>query len=223
MILESAARMAEKNTKNQRRTPKQARSRAKYEAILSAATRVLLAEGYQRSTTEKIALEADVSIGTLYEYFTSKDDIYNVYINRQLSDLMDQVVVDAQTWLGHESIQALSRRLTARSVDFFYAHREIVKTIVQEVPGVWHAINLHHLNQRIADVIALVAGVSVQSLEDPAWMRLGKILRLSVTGLILSMVALEENALDPEALKLEIDCLVRGYLKERLQLDLTRL
>ena len=52
-----------------RKRPKQARARSTVEAVLEAATQLLLRQGYDRSSTNQIAELAGVSIGSLYEYF----------------------------------------------------------------------------------------------------------------------------------------------------------
>ena len=59
-----------------RKTPAQARSRATIDAILTAATRLLFEIGYEKTTTNKIAEVAGVSIGSLYEYFPGKEAIF---------------------------------------------------------------------------------------------------------------------------------------------------
>ena len=44
-------------------------------AIYQAATQIFSKEGYDGTTTDLIAERAGVSIGTLYQYFSSKDAI----------------------------------------------------------------------------------------------------------------------------------------------------
>ena len=41
--------------------------------LLEAATRVFVKEGYAKATTNRIAAAAGVSVGSLYQYFPSKD------------------------------------------------------------------------------------------------------------------------------------------------------
>lgn len=59
-----------------RKKPLQARSKASVDAILQAATQLLLLQGYDKANTNKIAELAGVSIGSLYEYFPGKEAIY---------------------------------------------------------------------------------------------------------------------------------------------------
>jgi AcrR family transcriptional regulator len=58
-----------------RRQPVQARSTHLVAAILTAAVRVLEREGPQRFTTIRVAEEAGVSVGSLYQYFPNKQAI----------------------------------------------------------------------------------------------------------------------------------------------------
>ena len=71
-----------------RRRAKQSRSKVTVDAILEAATRVLLTKGYADATTNKIAKRAGVSIGTLYQYFDGKDDIFEEMFRRDAANLI---------------------------------------------------------------------------------------------------------------------------------------
>lgn len=56
-----------------RRTPVQARSRARVDAILDAADAVFLEMGYAAATTNHVAARAGTSIGSLYRFFPDKE------------------------------------------------------------------------------------------------------------------------------------------------------
>ena len=58
-----------------RKLPRQDRSRATVDAILEAAARVLVKEGFERTTTNRVAEAAGVSVGSLYQYFPNKEAI----------------------------------------------------------------------------------------------------------------------------------------------------
>jgi AcrR family transcriptional regulator len=55
---------------------KQQRSRETIKTILGAAAQVLIEQGYEKATTNRIAECAGYSVGTLYQYFDHKEDIY---------------------------------------------------------------------------------------------------------------------------------------------------
>ncbi|OQR62468.1 TetR family transcriptional regulator [Streptomyces maremycinicus] len=58
-----------------RRTPRQARSRARLALLLEAAERILVGEGVEALTTTRVAAEAKVSVGSLYQYLPDRDAI----------------------------------------------------------------------------------------------------------------------------------------------------
>ncbi|MEQ1507221.1 MAG: TetR/AcrR family transcriptional regulator [Myxococcota bacterium] len=68
--------------KTGRRTPKQDRAHATVDAVIEAAARVLVEDGYDRLTTNRVAERAGVSIGTLYQYFPNKDEIVQALVHR---------------------------------------------------------------------------------------------------------------------------------------------
>ena len=71
-----------------RKLPVQARSRATFEAILEAATRILQAGGHSAITTNLVAETAGISVGSLYQYFPSKEAILSDLLG-PLSKLLD--------------------------------------------------------------------------------------------------------------------------------------
>jgi AcrR family transcriptional regulator len=59
-----------------RKVPKQARSEATVENILQATLELARAEGFAQLSTPRIAEKAGVSVGSLYQYFSSIEAIY---------------------------------------------------------------------------------------------------------------------------------------------------
>lgn len=68
----------------QRRKPSQKRSKITYNSILEVSPRLLIELGYENTTTDRIAEKAGVSIGTLYEYFSDKDHIFQEWVNYKM-------------------------------------------------------------------------------------------------------------------------------------------
>jgi AcrR family transcriptional regulator len=80
-----------------RRRPVQARSTQLVAAILQAAVRVLEREGAQRFTTIRVAEEAGVSVGSLYQYFPNKQAIlYRLQLDEweETGDAVDAILGD---------------------------------------------------------------------------------------------------------------------------------
>ncbi|MDO3637969.1 TetR/AcrR family transcriptional regulator [Mycolicibacterium arseniciresistens] len=53
-------------------------------AILGAAERLFLTKGFQATTVDELAAEADVALGSVYTHFGSKDGVYAALIDRAL-------------------------------------------------------------------------------------------------------------------------------------------
>ena len=77
-----------------RRKPGQERSRAMVSAILDGCARVLLEDGYDRASTNRIAKAAGVSVGSLYQYFSNKEAVIAALAERHLAEEM-QVLAEA--------------------------------------------------------------------------------------------------------------------------------
>jgi AcrR family transcriptional regulator len=90
------------------RKPRQSRSIRTKEKILDAAYSLFCQKGYYNTTTNEIARTANVSIGSLYAYFSDKDTIlleildkYNesfTQVNDDLNLGMDQYRKDPKMW-----------------------------------------------------------------------------------------------------------------------------
>lgn len=74
-----------------RRKPKQARSGETLEVIVEAAAHILLEYGYAKATTNRIAERAGVSVGSLYQYFDSKDAVFVAVMQNYISQLAKAV------------------------------------------------------------------------------------------------------------------------------------
>lgn len=64
-----------KKTKIILKAPTQERSRQTVIEILNACSRLLLSEGFYNITTDRVAKEAGVSIGSLYQFFGNKESV----------------------------------------------------------------------------------------------------------------------------------------------------
>ena len=65
--------------------PRRERERAQHRCeILDAAERVFVSKGYEAATVEEIAKGAEFSVGTLYQFFAGKRELYECVIERIL-------------------------------------------------------------------------------------------------------------------------------------------
>ncbi len=74
-----------------RKRPRQARAAATVEAILEATAHILEREGLGALNTNNIAVRAGVSVGSLYQYFPTKQAILTEIIRRKRRRLVDGI------------------------------------------------------------------------------------------------------------------------------------
>jgi AcrR family transcriptional regulator len=79
------------NTGHHRERPRQARAFAIVGVILDAAALVLVGEGYDRATTNRIAERAGVSIGSLYQYFPNRDALFGALHGRTEAQMSENI------------------------------------------------------------------------------------------------------------------------------------
>ncbi|MCR5119159.1 MAG: TetR/AcrR family transcriptional regulator [Lachnospiraceae bacterium] len=113
------------------RIPKQKRSIEKKQRIKEAAVKLMSEKGYHSTSSNEIAKEADVSIGTFYSYFKDKkalytelvEDIYNTVLEPvDLSSLPEDMSVEDTVYMyisfifkGHGIMTEFQREIASLS------------------------------------------------------------------------------------------------------------
>lgn len=83
-----------------RKAPQQARSRDTVDRIVAAGRSVLVADGYDGFSTNRIAAAAGVSPGSLYQYFPDKTAVLDVVVDRYWSDVSERVIASLGDRVG---------------------------------------------------------------------------------------------------------------------------
>lgn len=85
-----ASEAAKPRTKPLKR-PSQARAVFTVEAIYQALVRIWQRDGWAGVTTRAVALEAGFAVGTLYEYFPSKQALLSGYVRHSIEELLARI------------------------------------------------------------------------------------------------------------------------------------
>jgi len=100
--------------------------------ILDAAEVVFIREGYHNASVEAIARDAEFSVGTLYNFFKSKDDLYANVVDRIAQEFITQF--EELVLSREEPEQALAALIKLR-LSHFEAHRGFIKVFFDASPG----------------------------------------------------------------------------------------
>lgn len=125
-----------KITLKRRRKPSIESARKTVDAIIEGTARTLVKRGYAGTTTNHIAREAGVSIGSLYEYFGNKDEVIAALIDRFADRGFSHAVRQAQLAMPMPPAEAVRFWLHGM-VEFIAADAPLVRTLYQQVPFVW--------------------------------------------------------------------------------------
>src|SRR5215469_766668 len=102
--------MARKPLTTPRKHASQERSRATVDALIEATARILVREGFDRASTNRIAEVAGVSVGSLYQYFPGKEALVAAVILRHNQEIM-HLVRGALAEVAAQPIEQAVRRL----------------------------------------------------------------------------------------------------------------
>ena len=83
-----------------RRRPLQSRAQATSQALQDAFVRLVIEQGYERTTVREVAAVAGVGLGTFYEYFGNMDTLAAMCIHRQVQALHAQGLQTLQDSAG---------------------------------------------------------------------------------------------------------------------------
>jgi AcrR family transcriptional regulator len=125
-----------KSKKPTRRTPSQSRSQATVAAIVEATARVLVERGYARTTTNHIAAEAGISVGSFYEYFPGKDAAIAAVVEVLADSAMARAMEETAVAMTMPAAKAIHHWL-GRMVQFVVDNAPLIRTLYQQVPFVW--------------------------------------------------------------------------------------
>jgi AcrR family transcriptional regulator len=142
-------------TTSPRRRPRQARAQATVDAIVKATSRVLVEEGYDRASTNRIAHAAGVSIGSLYQYFPSKEALVAALVESHQSrmrDALDQALAIGQPVGSAGSLDARARLVVRGMMAAYRIDPQLHHVLCQEVPKVGELKKVYGFEQHLAEV-----------------------------------------------------------------------
>jgi AcrR family transcriptional regulator len=122
------------------------------ERIVEAGTRVLIERGYQDASTNRIAREAGVSPGSLYQYFADKDEIV-AEIRRRLINDFAAAIAPALRRAASEAPPVAVLSVLAAVLDALQAHAGLLRALVDRVPTVEQQEALRSVRENLADVV----------------------------------------------------------------------
>jgi len=209
--------MAVDHTLKPRKKPLQARARRTVEAILEGAAQVFETYGYARTTTDRIAERAGVSIGSLYQYFPNKDAVVVALAERHqevvLQRVRDRLFGVEGLALAAMDLDVLLETFVGDLLELHRDHPQLYKLLLVEAR--MPSDQLERLSGQEDDLAAEIAvllqthpGIDAPSPQLSAWLLIH-----ATEGLIHDYVVHPPPGdVDEETFVGEVVGLLKGYL-----------
>ncbi|MEJ2119757.1 MAG: TetR/AcrR family transcriptional regulator [Alphaproteobacteria bacterium] len=203
---------AQESPTKPRKAPQQERSKATVEAILEAAAQVLVELRYARMTTAKVAARAGVSVGSLYQYFPSKDALIGALLARKFARI-EPVMREMIARSEGQPMEARVRTIITATIADKAENPALNTALAEQMPKIdgidYKAAMSEAAVASIRGVLEQHSGeIAVDDLDLAAFMTVHAVEGVIGAALLSSPVALDDPRL--------IDGLVRmvmGYLR----------
>jgi AcrR family transcriptional regulator len=204
---------SQKSTPNtgEAKAPRRARGHARVASLLESASAEFAEKGYEATTMTAIAARAGASIGSLYQFFPTKDQVAGTLIEQYVTEL-EAALVRLSEEVPLLDVSVVASRLTTFFVAFRTTHPAFVVLVDAQDVALPGATGVREkLRKGIASVLAALAPrLSV----DEALFRAVVVQHLMKAAVTLSH---DESVVDHHAAMLEFQHVVEHYLKDVME------
>ncbi|MBX3232884.1 MAG: TetR family transcriptional regulator [Labilithrix sp.] len=171
--------MPKKPVTRPRKEASQERSRATVDALLSATARVLVRDGYDHASTNKIAEAAGVSIGSLYQYYPSKEALVAAVGERHANEMLEILRASAME-VVELPLEEAARKIIRTMIEAHSVDPKLHRVLVEQIPRVG---NMAHIDKIDEEIVSLVRAylearrgeVGVDDLDMAALLAVGSV------------------------------------------------
>ncbi len=185
------------------------------DALIEATARILVREGFDAASTNRIAEKAGVSVGSLYQYFPSKEALVAAVIDRHSQELM-KIVRGVLADVTSLPMKQAVRRLVAAAVEAHSVDPKLHRVLAEQIPRTGRLENIATFNrENFALFEAFLEShrreIRVVDFKLAAFVCVTSIEALTHTAVLHDSEFLSDDAV--EALVDEATRLVVGYLQ----------
>jgi len=135
-----------------RKLPRQERAQQTVEHILTATAQVLVRDGFDRASTNRIAAAAGVSVGSLYQYFPSKEALVAVLAERHFEE-MTEIVLGAMARTAQWPLAAAVRETVATMLQAHAVDPKLHRVLIEQVPRVGRLERIHSFERKVCEAV----------------------------------------------------------------------
>jgi AcrR family transcriptional regulator len=195
-----------------RKKPIQERSKATVEAILEATIRVLRGTDFDSLTTTKVADVAGVGVGTLYQYFPSKEALLFALLEREM-ELFEAALMQSAAGAGVTLVEQVEAIVDAL-IRFKRDRADITVALHAQMPRVDGVKVVRATMRRIVTMLTAMLSAHLPNAEPPEIERMAMTIATSVQGTVDGALDIWPARIKQAAFRDDLVRLVLGYLRE---------
>jgi AcrR family transcriptional regulator len=193
-----------------RKRPRQSRSQVLYDSLIEATQRVLASEGTEAVTTARVAELAGVSIGSLYQYFPSREALIAAVIDHKLeSDTRELAPIIEQ--LRERSLDEVIHGLVEIVVRYYRDETPLYREMVAAMSAVDREAHVARMLGGFDQVIVALLTPHRGGLH-PEFERCAWIMRESMIACVREAAAHHPDTLADGLLADRLEAMCRGLL-----------
>ncbi len=106
---------------------------AVHDSLLEAAERALVEEGVEGASLLSIAKRAGVAVGTIYNYFQDRQELFHELFTKRKSELVSQVDAEMKTW-AEQKFEAQLLGFATLLLKHWDSRREFMRVVLASEP-----------------------------------------------------------------------------------------
>ena len=195
-----------------RKKPQQERSRRTYEAIVDTAADLLVELGYHNMSTNKIAERADVSVGSVYQYFPNKEAIVRAVMD-EFAERQYEILADGLEEVQGVDLRDAVRKLVDNMLQTKRDEPELSRVLFEQLPPIGQHDVMSEWTQRAATLLRSALEDRDEELRPGNLDIAAFVLVNGVHGIVQGAVSNWPEMLDDERLLDETADMVLRYLE----------
>jgi AcrR family transcriptional regulator len=195
-----------------RKQPVQTRSEATVSALFEASIQVLLAVGYRKLTTTRVAERAGVSVGTLYQYFPNRQALISSVIERYLDEISSSIERDCGK-LNGSSLDEIATGLVEAFIAAKWRRLDVARAMHEPLVDVGGAKLVRAAATRgVGLVVGILASCRDAEFNDVPSLAL--VIVMACSSLLQTAITDDTGSIQRAMLHDHMRAMVFGYLKE---------
>lgn len=203
-----------------KREPKSEKAQATKRAILEATAHILLKSGIDAVSTNSVAQKAGVSIGSLYQYYSSKEEIFLELLEDLLSRRHERMKQAFEFSMMVESVESIISRLVDLTFDSNSEEDGHLEMLL--IPISLQNSNKSQVHKLVESFerFAQPAMKALLLMKNPSLRKrdldtMVFVMIQSIRGIVIALSFPWGKNVDREALKRELKLLIEGYVTKK--------